>query len=85
MDWADLATRVVLEARCFTSDDIPDRIAQALREAARAATALERERCAKVAEHGGCTSARCDHQMPDGHTDLCPMGIAAAIREQDDE
>jgi len=46
------------------------------------AVAEERERCANVAERGHCTYSGCDTQTT-GHSNLCPLGIAATIREGD--
>lgn len=56
-------------------DDAVRSIAAALEEAA----ARERERCAQIAERGYCTASGCDLQTT-GHSNLCPMGIADAIR-----
>lgn len=42
------------------------------------------ERCAEVAQYGGCTSSGCDVRYGENaaswHSDLCPSGIATRIR-----
>lgn len=50
-------------------------IAAALREADKNA----REECIEIAYRGHCTSSGCDPQTT-GHSNLCPIGIAEAIR-----
>ena len=55
-------------------------IARAIQEAIEA----EREACAKVAEQGYCTASGCDTQTT-GHSSLCPLGIAAAIRARGED